>query len=104
MFKLKVLLNIIGFFFLNFLINVSQKFPDVKTMGFKVTGGPLIRQRQIQSLIELKPFIEVVNRSDFFQNSNQAYINHQNNPQQNNYYLKQFEMSVHEDFLENWLQ
>jgi len=60
--------------------------------------------RQIQSLLELRPFFETVNTQEFVLNTNQGQINQQyNSNQQNNFYLRQFEVNVHNDFLDDWL-
>jgi hypothetical protein len=59
-----------------------------------IIGSPIIKQRQIQILAELKPFFDTVTSQSFSNNSitNLTNINQ----------LKLYEQTVHEDFNEGW--
>jgi hypothetical protein len=72
------------------------KFSTFKTTAQHRPGnGPIIKQRTIQSISELKPFFQIVTASNFV-----------NNPNQNSLLssMKLYEASVHEDFLEGWIE
>jgi hypothetical protein len=94
------------------------------TGNLKLSTGPLIRLRRIQSLVELKPFIEMVTTHAFVHNQvnqvsqmtqAQSYFTGNNLINNNNSNsgiplssesvlntFKLFEITVHEDFLEGW--
>jgi hypothetical protein len=84
---------------------IKLKYSDYKTQPIKTTTiGPLIRQRQIQSLVELKPFFEIITTHSFVHSSNQNQMQQQSNSNQQLTILKLFESTVHEDFLDGWTQ
>jgi hypothetical protein len=92
---------------------IRLKFSNYKTQPIKPnTLGPLIRQRQIQSLVDLKPFFEIITTHTFVHNSNQNQMQQQPNAsshQQQSQSLSSsnmrlFEANVHEDFLDGWSQ
>jgi hypothetical protein len=69
-------------------------------------GGPIIKQKQIQTIVELKPFFELVTTHAFVHNSNQTQAVTQSQSQNllSTTNLKLFEACVHEDFLDGWGQ
>ena len=75
-------------------------------MTKSLIGGPLIRQKQLHSILELKPFFETVTTHAFVHNSNQtqtiSFSQSQNLLSATN--LKLFESAVHEDFLDGWIE
>ena len=84
---------------------LKQKYSTNRTsLPIKTILGPLIRQRQIQSLVELKPFFEIITAHTFVHGSNQNQIQQQSNNNGSNSNLKHFESTVHEDFLDGWTQ
>lgn len=85
------------------------KYPNHKTPSVKLANGPLIRQRLINALADLKPFFDTVTTHAFVHNSSQSNLinNHQYQQTQNlltSTNLRLFEANVHEDFLEGWTQ
>jgi hypothetical protein len=84
------------------------KHPNVKTqfMTKSLNGGPLIRQRQLGSIVELKPFFETATTHAFVHSSNQTQAINFNQSQNmlSATNLKHFESAVHEDFLDGWTE
>lgn len=83
------------------------KYPNNKSANVKLSNGPLIRQRQINQLVDLKPFFDMVTSHAFVHNSAQSNLinNYQYQQTQNlltSTNLRLFEATVHEDFLEGW--
>ena len=70
----------------------------------------MIRSKHIQSLSELKQFFDIVTSHTFVHNTTQSQAGqpgHQTYPahqQSSQFTARQFEASVHEDFLEGWQQ
>ena len=64
-------------------------------------GGPQLRQRKIQSLLELRGFFESMTAHSLVHNFNQGQQQTSTQPI-SNAYLKLFETSVHDDFLDGW--
>ncbi len=83
---------------------IKLKYSDYKMQPIKTTIGPMIRQRQMQSLVELKPFFEIITTHSFVHSSNQNQMQQQSNSNQQLAILKLFESTVHEDFLDGWTQ
>jgi hypothetical protein len=75
-------------------------------MTKSLNGGPLIRQRQLGSIVELKPFFETATTHAFVHSSNQTQAINFNQSQNmlSATNLKHFESAVHEDFLDGWTE
>jgi hypothetical protein len=82
-------------------------------INYKPGNGPIIKQRTIQSISELRPFFHIASASNFIHSSSQSgsaanpssVSQHQtiSNPHTANS-MKQFENSVHEDFLDGYIE
>ena len=71
------------------------KYPNHKATPMKQTvGSPIIKQRQIQILVELKPFFDTITSNSF---CNSAATNVTQISQ-----FKLYEQTVHDDFIEGW--
>lgn len=96
--------------YLNRINNLlKSKYPNSKSVNIRSSpNGPLLRYKRVTSLVDLKSFFEQVTTHQFVHNSNQTHLITNQQLQQNSILmttnLKLFEASVHEDFLEGWIQ
>lgn len=95
--------------YLNKINNLLKiKYPNSKSVNLRQSlNGPLLRYKRISSLVDLKAFFEQVTAHQFVHSSNQTHLitSHQlQNSLLMTTNLKLFEASVHEDFLEGWIQ
>lgn len=87
---------------------LKSKYPNSKSVNLRSSpNGPLLRYKRISSLVDLRAFFEQVTAHQFVHSSNQTHIITSQQLQSSlltTTNLKQFEASVHEDFLEGWIQ